>query len=200
MLRLRDAEGECTVLKNTKLVAGVIVLAVLVVIVAIWNSRRGGEGVSIDLLAQMGDAWKRSTWTQNAETLFGVKDITIAGKTHKAIFAPPSSRLKFKIEVPRRAVLEVFYAIREDAWTGDGDGAQFRIGVGDGRTYEEYLKEIVAPKTRDRDRKWLPATIDLSAYEGQMVEIQLSTDPGPPDSTDMRNDFCLWGDPKIKGR
>jgi hypothetical protein len=188
------------VLKNTKLVAGVIVLAVLVVIVAIWNARRGGEGVTIDLLAQLGDAQKRSTWTQTTETLFGVSDVVIAGKTHKAIFAPPASRIKFKIEVPRRGVLEVFYALREDAWTGDGDGAQFRIGVSDGRTYEEYLREPINPKSRDRDRKWLPATIDLSAYEGQMVEIVLSTDPGAPDSRDPRNDFCLWGDPKIKGR
>jgi hypothetical protein len=188
------------VLKNTKLVAGVVVLAVLVVIVAIWNARRGGEGVTIDLLAQFTDAQKRSTWTTTTETLFSVTDITIGGKTHKAIFAPPASRIKFKVEVPRRGMLEVFYAIREDGWAGDGDGALFRVGVSDGRTYEEYLKEVVNPKAKDRDRKWLPATIDLSAYEGQMVEIQLSTNPGPNDSTDARNDFCLWGDPKIKGR
>jgi len=188
------------VLKNTKLVAGVIVVAVLIVIVAIWNSRRGGERVTIDLLAQLGDAQKGSQWTQTTETPFGVSDVTIAGKTHKAIFAPPFSRIKFKVEVPRRGTLEVFYALREDAWSADGDGAQFRIGVSDGRTYEEYLKESITPKVRDRDRKWLPATIDLSAYEGQMVEIILNTDPGPPDNRDARNDFCLWGDPKIKGR
>lgn len=187
-------------LKNTKLVAGVIVLAVLVVIVAIWNARRGGNTVTIDLLSQLGDAQKRSTWTQTTETLFGVKDVTIAGQTHKAIFAPPFSRIKFKIEVPRRGVLEVFYALREDAWTADGDGAHFRIGVSDGRTYEEYLKETINPKARERDRKWLPATIDLSAYEGQMVELVFNTDPGPPDNRDSRNDFCLWADPKIKGR
>jgi len=188
------------VLKNTKLVAAVIVLAVVVVTIAIWNSRRGGEGVTTDLLAQINDAQKRSTWDLTDEPLFNVKDVTIGGVSHKAIFAPPASRLKFKIEVPRRGVLEIFYGLREDAWKADGDGAQFRIGVSDGRTYEEYLKEAINPKNRDRDRKWLPATIDLSAYEGQMVEIVLSTDPGPPDNRDSRNDFCLWGDPKIKGR
>lgn len=187
-------------LKNTKLVAGVIVLAVLLVMLAIWNSRRGGESVTIDLLAQFGDAQKRSTWTQTKEAPFSVKDVVIDGKTHKAIFAPPASRLQFKIEVPRRGVLEVFYALREDAWAADGDGAQFRIGVSDGRTYEEYLREAINPKSRDRDRKWFTATVDLSAYEGQMVEIVLGTDPGPTGSTDSRNDFCLWGDPKVKGR
>ena len=187
-------------LKNTKLVAGLIVLTVAVIVALIFYSQRGGERVAIDLLAQLGDAQKTSRWTQTTEPLFNVKDITIAGQAHKAIFAPPHSRIRFKIEVPRRGTLEIFYALREDAWQADGDGAQFRVAVSDGRTYEEYLKEVVNPKNRDRDRKWLAASIDLSAYEGQMVEIILNTDPGPGDAKDNRNDFCLWGDPKITGR
>ncbi len=66
--------------------------------------------------------------------------------------------------------------------------------------YEEYLKEVVNPKDRDRDRRWLSATIDLSAYEGQLVEINLNTDPGPPsDDEDRRNDFALWGEPRVIG-
>jgi hypothetical protein len=198
--KLELKQGEAIVLLNTKRVAAVIGLAVLVIVVAIWNSRRGGEGVTIDLIARLGDAQKVSQWTETNEPLFNVKDITIAGKTHKAIFAPPFSRIKFKVEVPRRGALEVFYAIREDAWNAEGDGAQFRIGVSDGGNYDKYLEEVVAPKTRDRDRKWIQATVDLSAYEGQIVEIVLSTDPGPPDHKDPRNDFCLWGDPKIRGR
>ena len=187
-------------LKNTKLVAAVITVAVVIVILAVWNAKRGSEFVSVDLLSQLTDAQKRTSWDQTPEPAFSVKDTTIAGQTHKAIFAPPFSRIKFKIEVPKRASLEVYYALREDAWNADGDGAQFRIGVSDGRTYDEYLKEAINPKMRDRDRKWLPAIIDLSAYEGQMVEIVLATDPGPPDHKDARNDFCVWGDPKIKRR
>jgi hypothetical protein len=59
----------------------------------------------------------------------------------------------------------------------------------------------VNPKERDRDRRWLSAEIDLSAYEGQLVEIVLNTDPGPPnDAADKRNDFAVWGGPRIVGR
>jgi hypothetical protein len=58
----------------------------------------------------------------------------------------------------------------------------------------------VNPKGRDRDRRWLSATIDLSAYEGQLVELNFNTDPGPPkDAGDSRNDFALWGEPRIIG-
>ena len=96
--------------------------------------------------------------------------------------------------------LEFYYGVREDAWTGEGNGVQFRVGVSDGRSYEEYLREIVNPKDRDRDRRWLSATIDLSAYEGQLVEINFNTDPGPPrDDQDRRSDFALWGEPRVIG-
>ena len=71
--------------------------------------------------------------------------------------------------MPRRATLTLWFGLREDAVAKDSDGAQFRIGVSDGRTYEEYLREFVDPKTNETDRRWFDATIDLSAYEGQQV-------------------------------
>ena len=188
-------------LKNTKLVAGVIVLAVLIVIVAIWNSRRGGEGVSIDLLAQLGDAQKRSTWTQTTETLFGVNDTVIDGKTHKASSRlqthASSSRLKCRAAACSRCITpsERTRGRRKAMALSSGLACPPTVGP-----TTSILREAVNPKSRERDRKWLPATIDLSAYEGQMVEIVLSTDTGPPGSSDARGDFCLWGDPKVKGR
>ncbi|MEK6629586.1 MAG: hypothetical protein AABY89_02500, partial [Acidobacteriota bacterium] len=73
--------------------------------------------------------------------------------------------------------------------------------VSDGRTYEPYFTEVVNPHDRDRDRRWLSATIDLSAYEGQLVELNLNTDPGPPkDAADKRNDFAVWGEPRVTAR
>lgn len=188
-------------LNNKRLVAALSGLAILVAVVAIWMMRQGGATVVVDLVSLLPDAEKRSTWSEPGDAPFSVKDVTLDGQTHKAIFAPPHSRIRLKLEVPRRGTLEIFFGVREDAWTLDGNGVQFRIGVSDGRTYEEYLREVVNPKGRDRDRRWLSATIDLSAYEGQQVEINLNTDPGPPnDASDMRNDLALWGDPRIAGR
>lgn len=187
-------------LKNKKLVAALAVLGIVAVVIAVWVMRKSGSAVGVDLINLLVDAQKRSTWDRPGEAPFTVTDLTIAGETHKAIFAPPHSRLRWKIEVPRRGTLEVFYGVREDAWTAEGNGMQFRVGVSDGRTYEEYLREVVNPKGRERDRRWISATIDLSAYEGQLVEIVLNTDPGPPnDAGDKRNDFGYWGEPRIIG-
>jgi len=189
------------VLNNRKIVAALAAVAVVVAIVAFWMLRKGSNAVVIDLVSQLGDAQKQTNWTEPGDAPFTVKDITLEGQTHKAIYVPPYSRIRWKVEVPRRGTLEAFYAVREDAWKGEGNGVQFRIGVSDGRTYEEYLREVVAPQTRERDRRWMSATIDLSAYEGQLVEINFNTDPGAPkDAADLRNDFAVWGEPRIVGR
>jgi hypothetical protein len=188
------------VLNNRKVVAALAGLAVVVAVVAFWMLRKGGTTAAIDLISLLPSAQKQTNWNEPGDAPFTVSDVTLAGQSHKAIFAPPFSRIRWKVEVPRRGALEICYGLREDAWKGDGNGVQFRVGVSDGRTYEEYLKEVVNPKDRDRDRRWLTATIDLSAYEGQLVEINLNTDPGPPrDAGDRRNDFALWGEPRIIG-
>lgn len=188
-------------LDNKKIAAGLAVLAVVVAAAAFWMLRQGGGAVPIDLVAQLADAQKQTTWTEPGDAPFTVSDVTLQGETHRAIFAPPFSRIRWKVEVPRRGTLELYFGVREDAWEAEGNGAQFRVGVSDGRTYEEYLKEVVNPQARERDRRWLSASIDLSAYEGQLVEINLNTDPGPPrDDRDRRNDFALWGEPRLVGR
>jgi hypothetical protein len=188
------------VLNNRRIVAALAGLAVVVALVAFWMLRKGGTAAAIDLVALLADAQKQTTWNVPGDPAFAVQDVTLAGESHTAIFAPPFSRIRWKIEVPRRGTLEFYYGVREDAWTAEGNGVQFRVGVSDGRTYEEYLREVVNPRDRDRDRRWLSATIDLSAYEGQLVEINFNTDPGPPkDAGDARNDFALWGEPRIIG-
>lgn len=180
----------------------VIALAVVIVVVvaAFWMLRGGGSTTSLDLVTMLGDATTRTTWNQEGDAAFAVRDLDLAGVTHKGIFAPPHSRITWRIEVPRRGTLDLAFGLGPDAWAADGDGAQFRVGVSDGRTYEEYLREVVNPRERERDRRWLTATVDLSAYEGQTVDIILNTDPGPPGGSDTRNDFAFWGSPTIRGR
>jgi hypothetical protein len=188
--------------KNGKLVAGIVVVVVVIVAGVFWVTRRGGQVVTIDLLAQLANAEKRSTWKAGGEKPFTVTDVTIGGQTKKAVFAPPFSRISWTVEVPRRGALETSFALQPDAWTKETDGVQFRFGVSDGRTYEEYLKEFANPKKRERDRRWFSATIDLSAYEGQTVKIVLSTDPGPSRraKSTAKDDLAVWGDPKITSR
>jgi len=187
-------------LDNKKLVAALAGLAVVIAVTAFWMLRTGGATTATDLIGLLPAAQKQTSWGEPGDAPFTVSDVTLAGETHKAVFVPPHSRIRWKVEVPRRGTLEIYYGVREDAWAAEGNGVQFRVGVSDGRTYEEYLREVVNPKGRDRDRRWLSATIDLSAYEGQLVELNFNTDPGPPkDAGDARNDFALWGDPRVVG-
>ena len=187
-------------LNNKKVVAALAGLAVLVAAVAFWMLRGGGAVATVDLISLLPESQKVSQWTEPGAAPFTVENVSLAGESHKAVFAPAFSRIRWKVQVPRRGTLEVYYGLREDAWTGDGNGVVFSVGVSDGRTFEEFVREAVNPKDRESDRRWLSATIDLAAYEGQLVELNFNIYPGPRrNDTDQRNDLALWGEPRIIG-
>lgn len=189
-------------MKNPKVIGAAVVVVILVIVGSFWMIRRGQGNDGLDLTDEtmMSAATKKVGGNPPTDggTPFEVTDVTIAGETHRAIYAPPHSRVIYKVQVPRRGVLTVWFGLREDAWAKETDGAQFRIGVADGRTYEEYLREYINPKANERDRRWFDATIDLSAYEGQQVDVILNTDPGPPRGPHTAvADYAVWGDPKV---
>jgi len=172
-------------------VAGIVLVAAAVV----WFVRgdvAGGE--SIALLDRIDDAEKRTN-VQSPEQ-FSVSEVTIGDETRRALLALPHSRLIWPVTVLADGWLEVAFAIAPDAWEGaeEADGVQFRVGVSDGRIYDELLRQLVDPT---RDRRWFTVRLDLSAYEGRTVNVVFNTDPGPPGSTNTRNDRALWGEPRI---
>ena len=91
-------------------------------------------------------------------------------------------------------MLETAYAVRSDAWTLDGDGATFRIGVSAGEEYRELVKQWVDPYHRQEDRRWFPVTLDLSAWAGREVEVIFNTDP----NFNAVHDAAVWGSPLIR--
>jgi hypothetical protein len=97
--------------------------------------------------------------------------------------------------VPARGWFDTSFALRPDSWDLPGDGAQFRVGVSEGRTYDELLRQYVNPKRGDR--RWFSARLDLSAYEGRQVKVVMNTDPGPPGDGNTENDWAVWGAPRI---
>jgi hypothetical protein len=190
--------------KNAKLILGI--LALLVIIIAgVWWSRQGGERVEVDLIEALASAEKRCDpatcgATAQKDGAFSVKEVTINGESHRAIFAPPHARIYWTITVPRRGTLKTSFAMRPDSWEIDGNGAQFRIGTSDERAYEEYMREYINPHERNADRRWFSTTVDLSAFEGQTIKIVFNTDPGPPPNGHFQNDFAVWGEPRIVTR
>lgn len=168
--------------------AGPAILALLVAAGAC--SRIENE---VDLLGMLDAAEKRTTVEDGPQ--FTRETVTIDGATRQAVIARPPSRIIYDITVPRDAWFEVAFAMKPESWDQAGDGAQFRVGVSDGRVYDELLREYVNPKRGDR--RWFSARLDLSAYEGRQVKLILNTDPGPPEGRDANNDLAVWAEPRI---
>ena len=145
-----------------------IAVAVLVAIAIGWYAynRKGGPANLIDLVEQFPAAEHRSNSTPK-EAAFEVGRTAIEGQTPPTVASP---------NYPPDAWLEVNFGLRPDSWEMPGDGAQFRVGISEGKTYEELLRQYVNPKRGDR--RWFTARLDLSAYEGRQVNLILNTDPG----------------------
>ncbi len=171
-------------------------LGTVIVLVALgfWYSSRGSvEDNAIDLLAKLPEAEKRTNVEGTPQ--FVLEPVTVDGVTRRALLARPHSRLIYTVAVPVDAWLETAFAMKPESWDLPGDGAQFRIGISDGRVYEEVLRQYVNPKRGDR--RWFSVRLDLSAYEGRQVKLIFNTDPGPPEGSDGANDLAVWAEPRV---
>lgn len=177
-----------------------IVAAVVVVLALGWWvwQRNKGANVAVDLLAQFPVAEKRSTG--QLETVFGIQDVSIKGEARRVIYMHPNSRLTYKhVAVPEDGWLTMNLALKEDVWDKqDSDGVVFRFGVSDGREYEQLVDQHVDPAHNAGDRRWIPISVDLSAYAGQSVDLIFNTASSPKGAGDNVSwDWAVLGDPAI---
>jgi hypothetical protein len=177
---------------NAKILVGVAAVAA---VIAWWLfSRQSTQRNAVDLIAEFPKAEHRAS-LQPVESAFEVGSVTIDGQTKRTILAKPFARITYTVTVPPDAWLDLNFAMRPDSWDAPGDGAQFRVGVSEGRSYEEVLRQYVNPKRGDR--RWFSARLDLSAYEGRQVKLIFNTDPGPKGGGDSKNDLAVWGEPHL---
>ena len=114
------------------------------------------------------------------------------------LHACPTSRITWKVQVPDDAWLKLSLGMKPESWEKEGDGVLFRIGVSDGRAFEDLITQHVDPYNNKADRRWIPLKVDLSAYAGEKVELILNTNTSPKGKgDDPRNDTALWGAPEI---
>lgn len=178
----------------TRLLAFLLVLAALIGFWW-WRSGQGGlERGAIDLIEIFPDAEKRTTMS-SLEDAFAIETVVINGDRRRSLFAHPFSRVIWTVTVPDGAVLRTAAALRPDSWMSESDGAIFRIGVSDGTTYTNLVREVVRPQDEPSDRRWFPIEIDLSAYAGRQVQVIFNTEPG--ESGNAVGDACVWGLPRI---
>lgn len=178
---------------NRAAVAAVVAVALLAT--GWWLFRRGSAGEPMDLIATFDQAEKRP-----AAGAFEVRDAQVGDETRRAIVIPPTAgtRLIWKVRAPDDAWLRVWVSVLPEVWEKPGDGVQFRVGVSDGRTYEDLAVQHVNPIANQGDRKWLQVMVDLSAYAGEEIQLILNTDASPPGKPyDAQNDLAAWGAPEI---
>ncbi|MEO6236470.1 MAG: hypothetical protein ABIQ52_05680 [Vicinamibacterales bacterium] len=173
-----------------------VLTAVVILLLAAagwWVLRRGNEE-RIDLVALYDQAQKRGG-------AFELIDATLAGDTKKAIAGPANSRVIFHVRVPDDGWLKVSLGLKPEAWTIDGNGVLFYAGVSDGRSFEKLFEQTLNPFKNPSERRWIPVTVDLSAYAGEEMDIILNTvASGPGVAPDDRGDMPLWGAPEVVRR
>ena len=171
------------------------VVVILVVAVLGWWLFRRGTGQSVNLMALYDQAQKDGQpWSTG--------DVTLAGETKPAISAPANGRLHIKVRVPDDGWLRVALGVKPEAWDKEGDGVYFFVGVSDGRAFEQLFTQVVNPYQNPSERRWIPVSVDLSAYAGEDVELLFNTRASSPDKkeSDSRNDLPVWGSPVIEPR
>jgi hypothetical protein len=179
-------------MKNSRAVLTAVVI--LIVAAAGWFVFRRGSAERIDLLAQYEQAKKDGS-------PFAVADVTLAGETRRAISAPANGRITFHVRVPDDGWLKVSLGVKPEAWDKEGNGVYFFAGVSDGRAFEQLFNQTVNPFANPSERRWIPVTVDLSAYAGEEMDIVLNTRAsGPGGPPDDRGDLPLWGVPEVVRR
>ena len=105
--------------------------------------------------------------------------------------------LEFPLSLPDSTPIRFSCAIAMQAPMPDeppSDGATFRVHVSpldapDGK------KETLLFESHTDKFEWTPISVDLSAYAGTEIRLQLETHPGP--RNDLTCDRALWGDPVV---
>jgi arylsulfatase A-like enzyme len=106
--------------------------------------------------------------------------------------AAPPSRLRFELDVPRGARLELACGIPPEHH--DKPGVEFVVKVLRSGREDTVWTTLVDPLNRPEHQKWVEASVDLSRYAGRGVELALET-RGFDTGGQVRTAF--WGTPAL---
>ncbi len=171
------------------------IVLIVVVIAGWWLFRRGGSSGPVDLISRFDAIEKRPS-----PDVFHVGDVDLNGETKRAIAITPlpGSRMIWRLRIPDDAWLRVAVGLKPEAWTQEGNGVLFMVGVSDGRTFEPLFTQHVNPYGNKADQRWIPVMVDLSSYAGEEVQVIFNTYASPAGKpSDDRNDLAVWGAPEI---
>jgi len=129
----------------------------------------------------------------------GIQTFDVDGDRRQTLLVHPPSELQYDLVPPPRAVLRAAIALDPAVWSADkGDGVQFEVRVAEAGQRSTLLSRYLDPKHDPADRRWVPVTIDLSAFSGREVTLTFATTGGPAGNIDF--DWAGFGDPKLESR
>jgi len=164
-------------------------------VIVVWMLTSKGPAIQLDLVTHLPSATQRRPSPES----FYVQNVELAGESKRSIYVAEPSRLIWEETVPDRGWLQVSLGVREEAWTREGSGVLFLIGVSHQGRYEELISLIVNPYANAADRQWLPILLDLAPWAGQKVELILNTRIAHQDASPA-NHLAVWGAPAIVTR
>ena len=118
-----------------------VLTAIVILVIAVagwWLFRRGGgeRDRSAGAVRQREEGRRDRSASNEA---------TLAGDTKRAIAAPPNGRIHFHARIPDDGWLKVSLGMKPEAWTKEGNGVYFFVGVSDGRAFEQLFTQTVNP-------------------------------------------------------
>jgi hypothetical protein len=134
-----------------------------------------------------------------------VVDAHLNGEVKRSLSASVPSRVVFTLQIPGAAVFAASLGVDASGSHSDDEGVTFRLGISDGRTYEQLLDRSIL--ARDGE-EWVPARVDLARYAGWQWslfyhpssitwQIVLNTYSAGSGAEHLRG---LWATPRIEGR
>lgn len=108
----------------------------------------------------------------------------------------PGETLRASLRVPKAGRLDLGYGLREECWGPEGRPADFRVELVEADGRRRRLLDATLDPRRSEHRRWHDASLDLAAWAGQLVGLELTTTRhGGPGALSLP----LWGDPTLYG-
>ncbi len=101
--------------------------------------------------------------------------------------------LEYPLTLPNEKPIRLLFANAMNPG-GESDGVTFRVRVAPWDGADTPWGEVVFERHTDA-KTWQEATVDLSAFAGQQVRLQLESHPGPKNNTGWDRSF--WAEPML---
>lgn len=123
-----------------------------------------------------------------------VQRIIIRRDSRTALFQHPDARVTFPpLSLQGSARLSTAITIKENVWDRFTGTIHFTITLRAGQQQQQVFAGQLSPSRQDKDQRWMPVDIDLSAWSGQKVELSFETKA----SGSHAWAWAAWADPIV---